>query len=346
MTVQVRPPFDPEIAAALDALADEVVVGLEASRIPELRARLAPPDPVSLRRDGAYEVSEHDVPVAWDGHVGRLVVVRPARAAAGVAADALVPVVYHLHGGGLVTGSPWEDLPPLVDLVDGLGVAVAAMTYRLAPEWRYPAAVEDAYAGLGWLVAHAAELGLDPHRVVVSGVSAGGGLAAATALLARERGWPTLAGQLLVYPMLDDRNDSASGHQMTGAGSWDRHANATGWAAYLGERAGGDDVPVAAAPARAGDLSGLPPTFLDVASAETFRDEDVAYAQRLWAAGADAELHVWPGGCHGFDFLVPGARVSRHARQARRRWLVRVLGVPDPEAPDPSTPDPEAPDRA
>lgn len=327
MTVEVRPPFDPEIAAALSALADEVVVGLEASRIPELRARLAPPDPVALRRDGAYEVTEHDVPVAWDGHVGRLVLVRPTA----VPADVPVPVVYHLHGGGLVTGSPWEDLPPLVDLVDGLGVAVAAMTYRLAPEWRYPAAVEDAYAGLGWLVAHAGELGLDARRVVVSGVSAGGGLAAATALLARERGWPTLAGQLLVYPMLDDRNDSASGHQMDGAGSWDRNANATGWGAYLGERAGADDVPAAAAPARAADLSGLPPTFLDVASAETFRDEDVAYAQRLWAAGADAELHVWPGGCHGFDFLVPTARVSRHARQARRRWLVRVLGIPDPE---------------
>jgi acetyl esterase/lipase len=156
-------------------------------------------------------------------------------------------------------------------------------------------------------------------------VSAGGGLAAATALLARDRGGPHLVGQLLIYPMLDDRNDSASAAQMAGVGSWDRTANATGWWAYLGDRAGGPDVPGHAAPARVEDLGGLPPAFVDVGSAETFRDEDVAYAERLWRCGGDAELHVWPGGCHAFDFLAPEAMLSRNARATRVRWLTRVL---------------------
>ena len=128
---------------------------------------------------------------------------------------------------------------------------------------------------------------------------------------------------MLICPMLDDRSDSASAHQMAGRGSWDRVANETGWSAYLGpERTA---VPPYAAPARAADLSGLPPTFVDVGSAETFRDEDVDYAHRIWAAGGDAELHVWPGGVHGFDALAPDAAIAREAREARARWLRRLL---------------------
>lgn len=315
-----RPPFDPEIEAALTALGDEVVQSLTADQIPDLRRRLPAPDLAPLAADDRFALSEHLV-AHEDGEV-TLLLARP------VAAVGPVPVLYHLHGGGLVTGSAYEDLPTLLELAARTGTAVAALEYRLAPEWPYPAALEDAHAGLEWLAREGAGLGLDPTRVVVTGISAGGGLAAATALLARDRGGPALVGQLLVYPMLDDRNNSPSAVQMAGAGAWDRTANATAWRAYLGDGAGGAGVPSHAAPARATDLSGLPPAFIDVGSAETFRDEDVAYATRLWRHGGEAELHVWPGGCHGFDLLAPEAAVSREAREARVRWLLRLLARP------------------
>jgi acetyl esterase/lipase len=205
------------------------------------------------------------------------------------------------------------------------GLAVVSVEYRLAPDHPHPAPVEDCYAGLRWTAEHAGELGLDPARIIVAGASAGGGLAAALALLARDRGGPALAGQLLMCPMLDDRNDTPSCHQMTGVGVWDRTSNHTSWSALLGEARGGPEVSPYAAPARASDLSGLPPAFIDVGSAETFRDEDVAYAGRIWQAGGRAELHVWPGGFHGFDMLAPRAKLSRDARAARVRWLRRLL---------------------
>jgi acetyl esterase/lipase len=159
----------------------------------------------------------------------------------------------------------------------------------------------------------------------VAGGSAGGGLAAAVALLARDRGGPPLLAQLLMCPMLDDRNDTPSAQQMAGLGVWDRTSNETGWTALLGAARGGPDVSPYAAPARATDLSGLPPAFIDVGSAETFRDEAVTYASRIWQAGGVAELHVWPGGFHGFAALAPQAAVSREANNAQRSWLRRVL---------------------
>jgi hypothetical protein len=139
------------------------------------------------------------------------------------------------------------------------------------------------------------------------------------------RGGPDLLGQMLFSPMLDDRNDTVSARQMAGRGVWDRTANETGWTALLGDARGGPDVSPYAAPARATDLSNLPPTFIDAGTAETYRDEDVAYATRIWQAGGRAELHVWPGGFHGFDVLVPTAAISRDAKAARIRWLHRLL---------------------
>jgi acetyl esterase/lipase len=313
MSVRV-PPFDPEIATALIDRADVVVVSLEPGEIGALRARASPPDIGTVASNAGGTVSEHHAPGAA-GDV-RVVLVRPEQA------SGPVPVLLHLHGGGLVAGGVSDDVEAALDVAPGW--ALASVEYRLAPEDPYPAAVEDAYAALVWLVAEAAELGVDPGRVVVTGVSAGGGLAAALALLARDRGGPPLLGQLLICPMLDDRNDSASGHQMAGRGTWDRHANATGWSAYLGDSAGGPGTPAYASAARAETLGDLPPAFVDVGSAETFRDECVQYAARLWADGADAELHVWPGGCHGFDDLKPSAHLSRAARGARAGWLERL----------------------
>src|SRR2546423_532655 len=173
---------------------------------------------------------------------------------------------------------------------------------------------------------HAAELGADPERIIIVGASAGGGLTASLALLLRDRKGPQPLGQVLMCPMLDDRNETPSSHQMAGLGVWDRTANETGWTALLGDSRGGPDVSPYAAPARAEDLSGLPPAFLDVGSAETFRDEVVAYASRIWQAGGVAELHVWPGGFHGFEGFAPQAALSRSARAAHVDWLRRLLG--------------------
>jgi acetyl esterase/lipase len=147
------------------------------------------------------------------------------------------------------------------------------------------------------------------------------------ALMARDLGGPALIGQLLMCPMLDDRNDTPSCWQMAGLGVWDRVSNDTGWDALLGDRRHGPDASPYAAPARATDLSGLPPAFIDVGSAETFRDEDVAYATGIWLAGGAAELHVWPGGFHGFDVMAPKAAISQDCKAARLRWLRRVLGT-------------------
>jgi acetyl esterase/lipase len=147
------------------------------------------------------------------------------------------------------------------------------------------------------------------------------------ALLARDRQGPTALAQLLMSPMLDDRDQSVSSHQYSQTGSWSRESNDTGWNALLGERRKTDAVSIYAAPARAGDLSGLPPAFIDVGSAEVFRDEDVAYADRLWASGVQAELHVWAGGFHIFDGAVPTAALSVAALDARTAWVRRTLGA-------------------
>ena len=322
MTPPTRPPFDPAVAAALASRPDDVVTTLAPDQVAGLRARAVPPVLEDVAAGARRTLTWHAAP-GPDGDV-RVALLRPD-------VEGPVPVLLHLHGGGLIVGTVSDDVAAAAQA--GPGWAVASVDYRLAPEHPYPAAVEDAYAALVWLAAHAVDLGLDPGRVVVTGISAGGGLAAALALLARDRGGPSLAGQLLVCPMLDDRNDSASGHQMAGVGTWDRTANATAWAAYLGEAAGGPTTAPYASAARATSLGGLPPAYVDVGSAETFRDECVQYAARIWTDGGDAELHVWPGGCHGFDGLVPDAPVSRDARHARARWLARLLDRLTP-APD------------
>jgi acetyl esterase/lipase len=271
-----------------------------------------------LERDGAYTVTERLVPGPEGAPDVLLVVCLP------VGAIGPVPGIYFTHGGGMVLGDSRTGLPEALDLALGVRAAVVSVEYRLAPEHPHPAPVEDCYAGLLWLAEHAGELGVDPGRLIVAGPSAGGGLAAALALMSRDRGGPALAGQLLGCPMLDDRNDTPSSRQMAGLGVWDQTANDTGWTALLGPDR--TNVSPYASPSRATDLSNLPPAFIDVGSAETFRDEDIAYAAAIWQAGGRAELHVWPGGFHGFDIMAPHAALSQEARTARLNWLRRTLG--------------------
>ena len=238
---------------------------------------------------------------------------------------AAAPCVLWLHGGGMIMGDRFSQIDIPLEWLDRFGAVVVSADYRRAPEVTGTTPVEDCYAALLWIAEHAADLGIDPARLVVAGASAGGGLAAGVALLARDRGGPALAAQVLIGPMLDHRDITTSSRQYGGEpGIWTREMNRFGWAALLGDLAGGD-VPAYVSPAVAGDLSGLPATYIDAGTAEVFRDEDVAYATGIWAAGGQAELHVWAGGFHGFDALFPKARLSVEARRTREEWLARVL---------------------
>ncbi|WP_214105419.1 alpha/beta hydrolase fold domain-containing protein [Acrocarpospora catenulata] len=321
MAVPAPPPFDPELAAALSAMAGFIPPSLTLEMLPALRETPISLPEVDLSRDGAVELRELTVPGPAGEPDISLLVLRPA------GEPGPVPALYHIHGGGMIMGDARMIPAELVDMIVELKLAIVSVEYRLAPDHPHPAPVEDSYAGLVWTAKHADEIGVDPGRILVAGASAGGGLAAAVALLARDRSGPALIGQMLICPMLDDRNDTVSSHQMAGLGVWDRTSNDTGWTALLGDQRGGPGVSPYAAPARAADLSGLPPAFVDVGSAETFRDEDVAYATGIWQAGGVAELHVWPGGFHGFDMMAPHAAISQAAKAARLDWLRRILSA-------------------
>lgn len=322
-TVGTPPPFDPELAAVLPGI--NQLLAPDAFRLDTLAERRAgvpgmePPTDEVLSMDGFFNVEERSVPGAEGDPEISLLICRPTGATTATGA------IYHTHGGGMVVGDNRTGVIEMLEFARELNLAVVSVEYRLAPETPHPGPVEDCYAGLAWTAEHADELGIDPERIVVAGTSAGGGLAAGVALMARDRKGPALHGQLLICPMLDDRNDTPSTLQMEGLGIWDRTSNQTGWTALLGDAQGTDDVSPYAAPARETDLSGLPPAFIDVGSAETFRDEDVAYASAIWRAGGVAELHVWPGGFHGFDSMVPHAAVAKAARSARQVWLRRLF---------------------
>jgi len=318
------PPFDPELAPALAEIHQSLAPAMTPDMIPALRDVMAgaSPSPEDLAGDGAFAVSARRVPGPAGAPDVELLIARPT------GHDGPLPILYYVHGGGMVMGDNRFGVADVLPWAAELGFLVVSVEYRLAPEHPYPAGIEDAHAGLAWAVANAEELGADGDRVLLSGASSGGGMTASLALLARDRGTVRPLGQLLMYPMLDDRNDRPSAAQMAGLGVWDRTANETAWNAVLGAARGGADVPPYAAAARATDLSGLPPTFLDVGTAETFRDEVIDYATRIAQAGGEVELHVWPGAFHAFDFWVPTARISQDAAEARLRWLRRLLLEP------------------
>ncbi|CCH77725.1 Esterase/lipase [Nostocoides japonicum T1-X7] len=314
-----RPPFDPELDAVF-ALVRDLLPPLTSDTIPEFRA--LPANPVELTPDALRDagVTRRDVTVPGYQGADMLVTVLARADHTGTG-----PGIYHVHGGGMITGD--RLLGPLVMLpwVAQHDAVLVTAEYRLAPESPDPYPVEDCYAGLVWTADHAEELGIDPDRIMIAGASAGGGLAAGTALLARDRRGPKLMGQMLICPMLDDRDASVSTLQCD-VGTWTRDHNRVGWDALLGEHRGTPDVSIYAAPARATDLSGLPPAYIDCGSAEVFRDEDVAYATALWRDGVQAELHVWAGGFHGFDMLASHTAVGQASIAARDSWAARMLG--------------------
>lgn len=236
------------------------------------------------------------------------------------------PALLWLHGGGFVVGSARQDERLCATFARELGITVASVDYRLAPENPYPAGLDDCYAGLRWLHRQPA---VDPARVAVGGASAGGALAAAVAQTAYDRGEVPVAFQLLAYPMLDDRTalrtDVAPGDHIV----WNSTGNRFGWTSYLGAAAGSPAVTAPAAPGRREDLSGLPPAWIGVGSADLLHDESLSYAERLRAAGVPCEVAVIPGAFHGFDALVPKAAVTRDFVR-RQAMALRTALAPVP----------------
>jgi acetyl esterase/lipase len=312
-----RPPFDPTLAALLPSLEGFVPVNMTADRIEEFRKM---PMPSLAEQIGDRPVKSVDYTIPGHGgvEIEVSVIARKDHVTPG-------PGIYHVHGGGMVMADRFAEASVLVDWAMKHDAVCVTVEYRRAPESPDPIPVEDCYAGLSWMAAHAEELGFDPERLVIFGGSGGGGLSAGTTLLARDRKGPKLLGQLLQCPMIDDRNETVSSYQYDGIGVWDRTSNLTAWTAVLGDRRGTDNVSIYAAPARATDLSGLPPTFIDAGAAEVFRDEAVAFASAIWAAGGDAELHVWGGAFHGFYAIAPTSELAQACIAAREAWLARLL---------------------
>lgn len=319
-------PFANELAGPLAAMTSPDTQPLTRETVPAARAAMRGmlPNPPEVIAGRPVDIVERTIPGPAGAPDLEVTILSPTGHGA---ASPAVPGLYNIHGGGMMMGHRYMDTGRLADLVLELGVVAVNVEYRLAPENPHPAPSEDCYAGLTWFAEHAAELGVDPTRIVVMGGSAGGGLAAAMALMARDRRGPQLAGQMLLCPMIDNTNSTVSSHQYAGLGTWPRESNLVGWQCLLGDKPYGFDADPYAAPSRAEDLSGLPTAFVEAGSAETFRDEDTEYAARIWAAGGQAELHIWAGGFHGFDVFAPGAAVSQAALASRTSWLRRVFGL-------------------
>jgi acetyl esterase/lipase len=314
--------LDPELVTPLENLMAATGGGFDLQRLAETRAMVdgmvaavkaqVPPIP-------GVEAEDRKVPGPAGAPEVAVRIYRPAQA------NEALPVLVWMHGGGWVLGGLELDDLMLRQLVKDVQVAVVAVDYRLAPEHPYPAALEDSYAVLEWLAGGAAQHRLDAARVAVGGASAGGGLAAGLALLARDRGRNQPCFQLLIYPAINDRNVAQAGPDTPENLFWSRENTLMSWQAYLANRQATDGVPAYAAPLRATDLAGLPPAFIAVGGLDMFLPDHLAYAERLTAAGSAAELHVYPGAFHAFDAFAPMARVSQRFVRDRDDALRRAF---------------------
>jgi acetyl esterase/lipase len=310
-----RDRIDPQSREPLEQLLAVMPGGFNA--IPDIVARRA-------AVSGLLEAMTKDLPpndrVTWEdrvvpGYEGdsdiSVRVYRPA------GAKGVLPGLYYIHGGGMVLGTVEGEHLRAEMLCETVGCVVVSVEYRLAPEDPHPALVRDCYAGLTWMFENASSLGVDAERIAIYGGSAGGGLVLATVLMARDMGGPRVCFQMPIYPMIDDRNETPSSHEITDIGIWDRAGNLEAWEWYLG----GKSADAYAAPTRAQDLSGLPPTFIDVGELDLFRDEDIAFATRLLQAGVPTEFHVYPGAYHASEVFAPEAELSQ------RIWATRITAL-------------------
>ncbi|RLN68828.1 hypothetical protein BBJ28_00002709 [Nothophytophthora sp. Chile5] len=323
MNLPPRPPYDPELKAVLDqAFTDGIPLHFDAADLP------------TIRKEASSIVSADSILTLNGGGT------HEERTIAGPNGDILVSIlrpsdydpskqhaaILFFHPGGMIIGNRFTGLSSLAPYLASCNAMIISPEYRLAPEYQAPIPVEDAYTTYKWVGENSMNLGIDPTRLMLAATSGGGALCAGVTLLVCERGGPMVCGQLLVAPMLDDRNESVSARQFEAeGGQWSTGSNRFAWDCVLGARRGTDEVKAFEAPGRATDLSGLPPTYLEVGSAEVCRDEIVAFASKLWESGVQAELHVWGGGWHNFAAHAPDAQVSKTALSTRHRWVERLL---------------------
>jgi acetyl esterase/lipase len=314
--------LDPELVEPLQGLMEATGGGFDLHDIPNTRAMVsgmleavnagAPPTP-------GIEIEDLAVPSHEAGVKVPVRIYRPAAAAGPL------PVLLWMHAGGFVIGSIAMDELMARNLARDLAIAVVSVDYRLAPEHPYPAAIEDCYGVLQWIGANAPQLRMDAGRIAVGGASAGGGLAASLCLLTRDRGGVAPIFQLLIYPGIDDTNIEPASDRVAENLFWSRANTRIGWHAYLQGKEATDDVAAYAAAIRAEDMSRLPNAFIGVGTADMFVTENLAYAERLAAAGAEVELAVYPGAFHAFDAFAPTSRVAQRFVADRNAALQRAL---------------------
>lgn len=288
--LDLLPPFDLKEPQAMRATMDAMV------------------GPINAELDtSGVTISDHQVPGAKGDPEVTVRVYQPANS------SSAVPGLVYLHGGGFVFGNLESEHATCVALCQNLGIVVVSVDYRLSPETAFPGPLEDCYAALCWTHVQRDSLGIDPRRIGIMGQSAGGCLAAATALATRERGGPALCYQFLSIPVLDDRLDTPSMRDFTDTPIWHRANAEQSWDYYLGSeyQRGADNVPALAAPAREENLAGLPPACVTAMEFDPLRDESLIYAQRLLAAGVSTEIHCYPGTFHGSSMVVDAALSKR-----------------------------------
>lgn len=317
----MRDRVDPQMVPVLDALKD-LGFDVDLNDIPATRDRLAAI--AAQMAAGAppiegVELSVLAAPYADGSFNVPLRVTRPA------ANTEALPVMYWMHGGGYVLGKAADDDALMAYFSLTLNCVAVSVDYRLAPENPFPVPLEDCYVGLKWTHDNAAALNIDPHRIMIAGQSAGAGLTAALAQVTRDRGEVPLIYQLLVYPMLDDRNLAQASDTVADTLVWSRYSNLIGWRSYLGMEPGTEATPRYAAPGRTADLAGLPPVYLLVGDVDLFLVENLDYAARLIQAGVPTEVHVYPGGVHAFDTLGAGTALAQRCNADRDRALKQAL---------------------
>lgn len=318
----MHPLSDPQLVAALDGFEQAVPGGITLNDIPATRQMLdnltaamtaeAPDIPT-------VEASEHFAPHPNGAPDVMVRIYQP------VTRPATLPALLWIHAGGYVLGNVQGDDLKAKGLALALNCVVASVEYRLAPEHPFPAPLEDCYAALKWLAGSTEQFGINPERIAIGGASAGGGLAAGLGLLARDRAEIDVCYQLLIYPMIDDSNVKQAGPDMPDTPFWNRANNLAGWRSYLKQEPGSEGISAYAAAIRAGDVRGLPPTFIGVGTPDLFREENIAYAQRLMNAGVPTELHVYADGFHGFDAFAPNADTAQRFTAEYTRLVSRAL---------------------